>query len=131
MNTDFQSGKNFENLKILIVDDDLASKLVLKRPLEKLGHIVLVAKTGMEAIAICKNEPDIDLILMDIRMPEMDGYETTEKIRAFNNDVMIVVQSSNFFSGVKEKAIESGCNGYISKPINFVELTNIIRSLFS
>jgi CheY-like chemotaxis protein len=131
MNTDFQSGKNFENLKILIVDDDLASKLVLKRPLEKLGHIVLVAKTGMEAIEICKNEPDIDLILMDIRMPEMDGYETTEKIRAFNNDVMIVVQSSNFFSGVKEKAIESGCNGYISKPINFVELTNIIRSLFS
>lgn len=131
MSTDFQSGKNIEHLKILIVDDDLASKLILKRPLEKQGHEIHIAKTGFEAIELCKSIPDLNLILMDIRMPEMDGYETTQKIREFNKDVIIIVQTSNFYSGVKEKAIESGCNGYIAKPINFVELNNIIRTLLS
>ena len=73
----------------------------------------------------------IDLILMDIRMPEMGGYEATRKIRAFNKEVVIIAQTAYGLTGEKAKAIDTGCNDYIAKPIKKDELTALIQKYFS
>jgi PAS domain S-box-containing protein len=106
------------NLKILIVEDDEISHSLLSRMLQNIMGTVLHAITGVEAIEACRNNPDLDLILMDIRMPKMDGLEATRHIRQFNKDVIIIAQTAYAFTGDSEKAIEAGCNDCISKPID-------------
>lgn len=86
---------------------------------------VLKAKTGAEAVHICRSNPDLDLVMMDIQMPVMDGFEATRQIRAFNKDIIIVAQTSFVFASDRKRAIEAGCNDYITKPI----LNNILQSL--
>ena len=118
-----------KNLKILIVEDDEISYSLL-RTLQKISKEVLHAKTGDEAVMACHKDPDIDLVLMDIRMPQMDGHEATRQIRQFNKDVIIIAQTAYAFSGDREKAIEAGCNDYISKPINKTLLYELIINYF-
>ncbi len=115
------------NLKILIVEDDEISYSLLVRMLKKISKEVLHAMTGAEAIETCRNNPDLDLVLMDIRIPVMDGNEATRNIRQFNKDVIIIAQTAYAFSGDKEKAIEAGSNDYISKPINMTLLYELIK----
>jgi CheY-like chemotaxis protein len=79
----------------------------------------------------CRNNPDIDLILMDIQMPEMNGYEATRKIRQFNKDVVIIAQTAYVLTGDREMAIAAGCNDYISKPIKKDELMALIQKYFN
>jgi CheY-like chemotaxis protein len=79
-----------------------------------------VARTGIEAVDICRNNPDIDLILMDMQMPGLNGYEATQQIREFNKTVIIIAQSAFGLSDDRESA--AGCSDYISKPINKSEL---------
>lgn len=90
------------------------------------GNQILKVSTGSEAVAICHDNPDIDLILMDIQMPNLNGYEATRQIRQFNKKVIIIAQTAYGLSGDREKAIEAGCNDYISKPINKNELKSLI-----
>ena len=71
--------------------------------------------------------PQIDLVLMDMRMPEMDGYEATRQIRLFNTDVIIIAQTAHAFAVDIEKAIEAGCNDYISKPLDKYKLLQLIQ----
>ena len=118
-----------KKLKILIVEDDEISYSLLSIMLQKISHEILHAITGVQAIEDCRSNPDLDLILMDIRMPLMDGNEATRQIRQFNKDVIIIAQTAYAFSGDREKAIESGCNEYITKPINFSVLHNLIKKL--
>jgi len=91
------------------------------------GREVITVRTGIEAIEMCRTNPDTDLILMDIQMPEMNGYEATRQIRKFNKDIIIVAQTAFGLAGDREKAMEAGCNDYITKPINKDELLSIIR----
>ena len=107
-----------KKLKILIVEDDEISYSFLTKMLQKISYEVIHAITGIEAIDACRNNPDIDLVLMDIRMPFMDGNEATRQIRQFNKGVIIIAQTAYGYSSDSEKAIEAGCNDYISKPIN-------------
>jgi PAS domain S-box-containing protein len=116
-----------KKLKVLIVEDDEISYSLLSRMLQKLSYEVLHAITGVEAIEACRDNPDLDLVLMDIRMPEMDGNEATRQIRQFNKDVIIIAQTAYGFSSDKEKTIEAGCNDYISKPINKNLLYDLIK----
>jgi PAS domain S-box-containing protein len=116
-----------KNLKILIVEDDEVSYSLLTRTLQKISYEVLHAITGVQAVKACRNNPDLDLVLMDIRMPNMDGNEATRQIRQFNKDVIIIAQTAYAFTGDKEKSIEAGCNDYISKPINKTLLYELIR----
>jgi len=116
-----------KNLKILIVEDDEISYSLLTKTLQKISYEVLHAITGVQAVEACRNNPDIDLVLMDIRMPRMDGNEATRQIRQFNTDVIIIAQTAYAFSGDKEMAIEAGCNDYISKPINSTFLYELIK----
>ena len=116
-----------KNLKILIVEDDEISYSLLSLTLQKISQELLHAITGVEAIEACRNNPDLDLVLMDIRMPKMDGIEATRQIRQFNKDVIIIAQTAYAFTGDREKAIEAGCNDYISKPINKTLLYELIK----
>jgi CheY-like chemotaxis protein len=103
--------------KILIVEDDLSSRLYLNKILEKTGVIILNAGDGQEAIDIAMRNPDIDIILMDIQLPVMDGYTSTRKIREFRENVIIIAQTAYGLLGEKEKIIDSGFNDYLVKPI--------------
>jgi len=116
-----------KNLKILIVEDDEISYSLLTKTLQKISYEVLHAITGVQAVEACRNNPDLDLVLMDIRMPKMDGNEATRQIRQFNKDVIIIAQTAYAFSGDKEMAIEAGCDDYISKPINKTLLYELIK----
>jgi hypothetical protein len=113
--------------KILIVDDDFASQLMLEIILEDYCKFPLIATNGMDAVRLCKENPDIDIILMDIKMPELDGYQATKKIREFNKDIIIIAQTSYAFPEDREKAINAGCNDYLSKPYNQSGLMELLK----
>ena len=119
--------KRIRDLKILIVEDHEESALLLRILLRRINREILYARNGYEAIDICRNNPDLDLIFMDIKMPEMDGYEATRMIRKFNDEVVIISQTAFALSGDEEKGIEVGCNGYLTKPIKKKELMSLIQ----
>ncbi len=121
---------SIDKLKILIVEDDETSVELILIAIQKFGKEIFSVKTGAEAVEICINNPDIDLILMDIQLPEMDGYAATRLIRKFNKDVVIIAQTAYALSGDKEKAIVAGCDDYISKPINADLLKKKIAKCF-
>ena len=134
-NTNIGSKNIEENLikrlKILIVEDDITSDLLITRMLKKISLEVFHSKTGIEAIETFRNHPDIDLILMDIKMPEMNGYEVTRQLRQFNKEVVIIAQTAYGLSGDREKAIEAGCSDYLSKPLEKAELMDMIFRYFA
>jgi len=113
--------------KILIVEDDYTSEIMIEIMLADYCKSPLIAANGLDAIRLCKENPDIDYILMDIRLPELNGYEATKKIREFNKEVIIIAQTSYAFPEDREKAITAGCNDYISKPYSHSELTELIK----
>lgn len=114
-------------VKILIAEDDENSMNFLKVLLNKYDYEVYEAINGKEALDICKKEPDISLILMDIKMPQMDGLEATRLIRAFNQDIIIIAQTGFAFSEDKENAMNAGCDDFITKPIKKEVLFDIIN----
>jgi len=118
------------NLKILIAEDDEVSEELIRNFISPFSKEILKAKTGVEAIDICRKHPDIDLILMDVRMPEKNGYEAAQEIRKFNKDVVIIAQTAHGLTGDKEKSLKSGCNDYIKKPIIKPELLQLIQKYF-
>ncbi|OGS69588.1 MAG: hypothetical protein A3F91_02565 [Flavobacteria bacterium RIFCSPLOWO2_12_FULL_35_11] len=118
-------------LKVLIAEDDMPSEMLITIMLKMFTKEVLKVVNGVEAVEACRNNPDINLILMDIQMPEMNGYEATRQIRQFNKDVVIIAQTAFALEGDKEKAIEAGCNDYISKPILKDGLLALIQKYFN
>jgi PAS domain S-box-containing protein len=117
-------------LKILIAeDDDISAKLVALE-VKRYEKEILKVSTGVEAVKACRINPDIDLVLMDIKMPEMDGHEATRMIRQFNKEVVIIAQTAYALIGDREKALESGCNDYIAKPFDRVILTTMFEKYF-
>jgi CheY-like chemotaxis protein len=115
-------------LKVLIADDDEVSDMYLSLVLQPITAEFLHAANGEEAVALSKTHPDIDLILMDIKMPLMDGYEATRAIRKFNPEVVIIAQTAYAIAGDREKALEAGCTDYITKPVKADLLMKMIRS---
>jgi hypothetical protein len=116
-----------KKLKILIAEDDEVSETLLKYILEPVAHEILNAPNGEQAVEASKQNPDIDVILMDIRMPKMNGYDATRQIRTFNKDVVIIAQTAFAMEGDHEKALEAGCNDYISKPIQLDKFKVILK----
>lgn len=112
MENDFLKGKT-----ILIVEDDLSSRLYLNKILEKVGVVILNAGDGQEAVTVTLNNPDIDIILMDIQLPVMDGYTALSKIREVRKDIIIIAQTAYGLLGDKENIMNSGFSDYIIKPI--------------
>jgi CheY-like chemotaxis protein len=109
--------ESLKGLKVLIVEDDMSSRLYLNKILEKTGAILLYALDGQEAIDVATENSDIDIILMDIQLPVMDGYESAEKIRLLRNDIIIIAQTAYGLLGDTEKILSAGFDDYIIKPI--------------
>ena len=126
-NTELMENNLLTGKKILIVEDDFSSKLYLNKILEKANVIILNAGDGQEAVDIAFNNPDIDIILMDIQIPVIDGFEAMKKIREFRENIIIIAQTAYGLLGDKEKILSSGFNDYIIKPIltqNLIEKLN-------
>ena len=121
----------YQNLTILVAEDDETTFYYLEAILAGKCRNLLHCTTGLDAVEACRNNPGIDLLLMDIKMPVMDGYEATRKIREFNREIKIIAQTAYALAGDRENAIDAGCNDYISKPVNKDELLKIIRNLFN
>ncbi|OFX83307.1 MAG: hypothetical protein A2W99_12150 [Bacteroidetes bacterium GWF2_33_16] len=116
----------WEGKTILIAEDDEANFMLLERALSKTKVNLIRAENGKEAVKIFKSTPGIDLILMDIRMPIMDGIEATQEIKEIDSKIPIVVQTAFTMSSEKEKSFKAGCDDYISKPINLKELISTV-----
>ncbi|NJW51472.1 hybrid sensor histidine kinase/response regulator [Salinimicrobium oceani] len=126
--TDAQQEKlETETLKILIAEDDNISFLFIQQLLKSPQITLLRAKDGSNAVELARRNPDLSLILMDIKMPLLNGIEATHQIRQFNPSVPIIAQSAYTFSGEQEQAIKAGCNDYITKPINKNILLQLIK----
>lgn len=113
----------------LIVDDVEANYLFYKSMMKRSGAILLWAKNGDDAIKQCKSNPSISLILMDVMMPYLDGYETTRRIKDFKSEVPVIAQTAFADQHGKEKALLAGCDDYITKPIQQTELISVINRL--
>jgi CheY-like chemotaxis protein/anti-sigma regulatory factor (Ser/Thr protein kinase) len=114
---------------ILIAEDDDSNYSYAEILLRKDSKI-LRANNGQEAVDLCKIHPDITLVLMDIKMPVMNGIEATHIIKSFRNDLPIIAVTAHAQSGDEFKIKEAGCDDYISKPINKTKLLSLIRKYF-
>jgi PAS domain S-box-containing protein len=132
-NTDPTKGTEnlIRDLKVLIAEDDEESAVLLQRTIKAFGKEVIKVRNSVDAIEACRKNPDIDLVLMDIKMSGIDGYEATRQIRQFNTDVVIIAQTAYALTGDWEKAIEAGCNDYISKPINKDQFMALMKKYFN
>jgi signal transduction histidine kinase/HAMP domain-containing protein/CheY-like chemotaxis protein len=124
---DILTGKN-----ILVVDDDVRNLFALTTVFERYNINVITAESGKEAIAILNENPSIDMVLMDIMMPEMDGYETTQKIRREHKNSMlpIIAVTAKAMKGDRQKCIEAGASDYITKPLKIDQLLSLMRVWF-
>lgn len=102
---------------VLLVEDEEYNYLYLKEVILKTGVKVIRAVNGNQAIELFKNNPDISLIVMDIRLPDMNGYKVTKQIREINPNVPIIALTAYALKGDREEALLSGCTDYIPKPV--------------
>ena len=117
-------------LKVLVADDDAICHLLMNAILKDLSSEILKATNGSEALQLFKENPDIDLILMDIQMPIMSGYDATKEIGKLNKEVVIIAQTANALRADRKKTIAVGCNDYIPKPIKRDVLLKLINTKF-
>jgi CheY-like chemotaxis protein len=115
--------------KALVVDDDVRNIFALSSLLERHGMTVASATTGQEAINQLETEPDLQIVLMDIMMPQMDGYETMQRIRknARYRRLPIIALTAKAMKGDREKCLEAGASDYIAKPVNTNQLLSLVR----
>lgn len=117
---------NWHDKVILVADDTPINYKLLETALRQTGIRLIWVQTGHDAVEAVRKHPEIDLVLMDIRMPEMDGYEATRVIREFNPDINIIAQTSYAMQGNREESLEAGCNDYICKPIILDDLKQLL-----
>jgi CheY-like chemotaxis protein len=117
------------NKTVLVVDDDVRNLFALTTAFERYSINSITAESGQEAINILSENPNIDMVLMDIMMPEMDGYETTQKIRREhkNSNLPIIAVTAKAMKGDREKCLEAGASDYITKPVKIDQLVSLMR----
>ena len=117
---------NWQDKTILVAEDDLTVFLYLKEVLSEKQIKILHAKNGVEAVKLSKENKNIDLVLMDIKMPEMDGYQATKLIKKSNPVIPVIAQTAFALIGDSQKAIDAGCDDYLSKPIEEEKLWQVL-----
>jgi len=117
------------NKKVLVVDDDVRNLFALTTAFERYNIQTITAESGQEAMNILSEQHDVDMVLMDIMMPEMDGYETTQKIRREhkNTALPIIAVTAKAMKGDREKCIDAGASDYITKPLKIDQLLSLMR----
>ncbi|HEY3585953.1 MAG TPA: response regulator, partial [Myxococcaceae bacterium] len=124
------SDEDLRGRKVLVVDDDVRNIFALGSVLERHGMDVLTAQTGREAISLLESTPDVAVVLMDIMMPEMDGFQTIQVIRrdqAFRR-LPIVALTAKAMKGDREKCLDAGASDYLAKPVNTDQLMATLRN---
>jgi len=123
------SSRVLEGKKALIVDDDMRNIFALSTVLHDQGMEMVSANNGREAIRLVKQEPGIDIVLMDIMMPEMDGITTMQEIRKLpeKKDLPIIAVTAKAMKGDREKCIRAGAWDYLSKPVDTIHLLAVLR----
>jgi CheY-like chemotaxis protein len=119
-----------QDKKVLIVDDDIRNIFALTSILERYDMVTISAETGRDAIRLLQATPDVDIVLMDIMMPEMDGIDTIRAIRGIPRFEMlpIIAVTAKAMKGDREKCIEAGAWDYLSKPVNSDQLLMTLRA---
>jgi CheY-like chemotaxis protein len=119
----------FSGKRVMIVDDDVRNIFSLTSVLESHGMSVTFAENGKDALAALSSTPDVDLVLMDVMMPEMDGYETTRAIRQMSQfrNLPIIALTAKAMKGDREKCIAAGASDYITKPVDTEQLLSLMR----
>ena len=124
-----RSDEDLVGKAVLVVDDDVRNIFALSSVLERRGMKVLTASTGSEAIELLEHTDDLSIVLMDIMMPEMDGYQTMRRIR--ENPALqrlpIVALTAKAMKGDREKCLEAGASDYLAKPVNTEQLLSALR----
>jgi len=120
------SQNNWSGKKCLIVDDNKDILLYLERVLSETGITIFSARSGFEAIDILKRTTDIDLILLDMQMPEMNGIEATRELRKIRGDIPIIAQTAFIFEDDKDIILEAGCDACLIKPIRKEHLLTVM-----
>ena len=125
-----QSDESLVGKKVLVVDDDVRNIFALTSLLERHRMQTLTASSGDDAIEVMQRTPDISLALMDIMMPEMDGYETMRRIRQNRQfgKLPIIALTAKAMKGDREKCLEAGASDYIAKPVNSGQLLSLLRT---
>lgn len=131
MEANSQQNYNWEEKIILIAEDELINFRLLELILSKTKVKLLHGRNGLETLNLFKSNPNIDLILMDIKMPELDGCEVTREIRKTNLSIPIIAQTAYALEDEKQKSLDAGCNSYLTKPINKKDLLELINSYFT
>ena len=119
----------FQGKKVLLVDDDVRNVFALASVLESRGMEILFAENGKAGIEMLRENPDVDLVLMDIMMPEMDGYEATRRIRGMDEfrQLPIVALTAKAMKGDREKSLIAGASDYVAKPVDTDRLLSLMR----
>jgi PAS domain S-box-containing protein len=120
---------DLSNEKILIVEDDVVSLQFIEEILRPTNAKLITAENGYKALDIFENNNDISLVLMDIRLPDISGFEITKKMKQSNPYVPVIAQTAYALKSDKKKSLEAGCDDHISKPINYRELWSIIENV--
>jgi CheY-like chemotaxis protein len=124
---DSEISRKRSNRIILIAEDDWISFQYLRTILEKSDITVIHAENGEQAVEIVRNKSDIDLILMDIKMPVMDGIEATKIIKRIRPDLPIIAQTAYTYSEEKNKIASIGCDEYLAKPLDYAKLKELLK----
>jgi hypothetical protein len=117
---------NWKEKVILVAEDVATNYLLVKKSLRKTEAELIWAKNGQEAVDECRKNPKIDLVLMDIRMPIMNGLEATRQIKQMHPEIPVIAQTAYAMDGDRERSLQAGCDDYISKPINLKEFIELI-----
>jgi len=131
VNRETDSKISLHGKTILIVEDDESSFEFLQVVLENSGINIIWAEDGEVSVKLCKENSNIDLVLMDINIPVMNGYDATREIKKFRPDLPIIAQTAYAIAGDREKSLDAGCDDYISKPIKKEKLLKIIVDLLN
>lgn len=119
-----------KNYTVLIAEDDIASVQMLKLVLGKMGIESLTAYDGAQTIEMVRNNPGLNLVLMDLKMPILSGLDATRQIRKFNTSIPIIAQTAYALSGDREMALAAGCSDYITKPVKTGDLLEVMAQFF-
>ena len=123
----YQNNLKLATKKILIAEDDSSNYMFLESLLRSTEAELIWARNGQQAVDIHAGHDDIDLILMDIRMPEMNGLQATEKIRSLDKDIPIIALTAFAFADDREKSMEAGCTEHLAKPVKIEELKGVLQ----
>ncbi len=116
---------------VLIVEDDILNFELIKELLSENMIKITHATTGLEAVRFCRKENTFDVVLMDMRLPELDGYQATKKIKEFLPNLTVIANTAHALTEDKEKCLSAGCNYYLTKPVNKKLLFETIQDVFN